>query len=102
MNLRTKTRVSWIVAAVTVFSAVTALASCSSHADNRSADGGTDDDAGPDARSDGSAKTGSSGSATIAWNDGNFYLYGINYPWLNFGTDFGSLCLLGSGQTMCG
>jgi hypothetical protein len=49
----------------------------------------------------GSSETGSSeagtdagsreaGSNTIAWNGGNFYLYGINYPWLTYGTDFGS------------
>src|SRR5579863_1647716 len=29
------------------------------------------------------------GLNTIAWNGGNFYLYGINYPWLTYGTDFG-------------
>jgi hypothetical protein len=117
MNLRTNTRVSWIVAAIMVFMAVAALASCSGHADNRSADGGTGgstgsdaadagaDDAtgpdahadagahdgnGPDTRADGGAETGSSSSTTIPWDGGNFYLYGINYPWLNFGTDFGS------------
>lgn len=45
---------------------------------------------------DGSAADGSAGnqdagsSSTIAWNGGNFYLYGINYPWLTYGTDFGN------------
>src|ERR1019366_9000111 len=41
------------------------------------------------APTDGGAETGGS-SSTIHWNGGNFYLYGINYPWLTFGTDFGS------------
>ncbi|MHB8420684.1 MAG: hypothetical protein ACYDCL_21640 [Myxococcales bacterium] len=42
--------------------------------------------------SGGAASTGggSAGSHTIAWNGGNFYLYGINYPWLTYGCDFGS------------
>jgi hypothetical protein len=29
-------------------------------------------------------------SNTIAWKGHNFYLYGVNYPWVNYGTDFGS------------
>jgi hypothetical protein len=37
---------------------------------------------------DGCAEAGS--SSTIPWNCGNFYLYGVNYPWLTYGTDFGS------------
>ena len=37
----------------------------------------------------GCAEAGSS-SSTIPWNCGNYYLYGINYPWLTYGTDFGS------------
>lgn len=34
------------------------------------------------------AEAGSSG--TIPWKCGNYYLYGINYPWLTYGTDFGN------------
>jgi len=30
------------------------------------------------------------GTNTIHWNGDNFYLYGINYPWLTYGTDFGT------------
>jgi len=95
-----------IVAAVMVLWAVTALASCSgpvAEADKRSADGGTDtattvldaradgrtgDTPGPDARADGGAETGS--SSTIPWKGGNYYLYGVNYPWLSYGVDFGN------------
>src|SRR5207249_2006560 len=33
---------------------------------------------------------GTGSSSTIAWNGGNFFLYGVNYPWLTYGTDFGS------------
>jgi hypothetical protein len=40
------------------------------------------------APTDGGAETGGS-SNTIPWNGGNFYLYGVNYPWLTYGTDFG-------------
>ncbi len=29
-------------------------------------------------------------SSTISWNCGNYYLYGVNYPWLTYGTDFGN------------
>jgi hypothetical protein len=109
----TKMRVSESVAALTVLLALTAVASCSDTVDDRSADGGTDangpdvradggfdevtgpdegtdggiDDAtGRDARADGAAEA---GSGTIAWNGGNYYLYGVNYPWLTYGTDFG-------------
>src|SRR5690242_6841985 len=39
------------------------------------------DATGPDAGGDGGAEAGSS-SSTISWNGGNFYLYGVNYPWL--------------------
>ena len=39
------------------------------------------------APADGGTRTGS--SSTIPWNGGNFYLYGVNYPWLTYGTDFG-------------
>jgi hypothetical protein len=39
---------------------------------------------------DGDAAKSEAGSNTIAWAGGNFYLYGINYPWLTYGTDFGS------------
>jgi hypothetical protein len=104
-------RVSRIVAAAIVPLTVAALASCSGPAakdDNRNADGGTDatvpdaraPDApartdgrtgaatGTDASADGGAETGS--SSTIPWNGGNYYLYGINYPWLTYGADFGN------------
>ena len=44
--------------------------------------------------SSGSTTTGTGGQQvgsinTIAWNGGNSYLYGINYPWLTYGADFG-------------
>ena len=39
------------------------------------------------APADGGTEAGS--SSTIHWNGGNYYLYGINYPWLTYGTDFG-------------
>jgi hypothetical protein len=42
-------------------------------ADGASTDGGTQTDS----------------SSTIPWNGGNYYLYGVNYPWLTYGTDFG-------------
>jgi len=42
-----------------------------------------------DATSDDSAKT-EAGTNTIAWNGGNYYLDGVNYPWLSYGTDFGN------------
>jgi hypothetical protein len=29
-------------------------------------------------------------SNTIAWKGHNFYLYGVNYPWVSYGADFGS------------
>lgn len=50
-------------------------------------DGGSQLDGGgrPDA---GSGPDG--GSGTISWNGSSSYLYGINYPWLNIGVDFGS------------
>src|SRR5262249_34265424 len=41
----------------------------------------------------GGMATGAGGSAstsTIPWNGSNFYLYGVNYPWVTYGTDFGS------------
>jgi hypothetical protein len=40
---------------------------------------------------DGAPTDGGTGgsSNTIPWNGGNFYLYGVNYPWLTYGTDFG-------------
>jgi hypothetical protein len=44
---------------------------------------------GDGAAADAGAETGSS-SNTIPWNGGSSYLYGINYPWLTYGTDFGS------------
>ena len=60
-------------------------------ASNASTDAGGAQDSAP---ADGGrgAETGSSTSSsnTIPWNGGNFYLYGINYPWLTYGTDFGS------------
>lgn len=28
--------------------------------------------------------------STIPWNGGNWYLYGADYPWYNYATDFGS------------
>jgi hypothetical protein len=28
-------------------------------------------------------------SNTIAWKGHNFYLYGVNDPWVNYGLDFG-------------
>ena len=40
------------------------------------------------APADGGAPT-EGGSNTIPWNGGNYYLYGVNYPWLTYGTDFG-------------
>jgi hypothetical protein len=105
MNPMAKMRVSRIVAALMVPLAVTALASCSgpvAQTNNHGADAGTDgttrpdarpdggtDATGREARADGGAETGSS-SNTIHWNGGNFYLYGINYPWLDYGVDFGS------------
>jgi hypothetical protein len=46
------------------------------------------EDAAPRIPGQGGAEAGS--SSTIAWNGGNSYLYGINYPWLTYGTDFGS------------
>jgi hypothetical protein len=36
---------------------------------------------------DGGEESGSSN--TIRWNGTDTYLYGINYPWLSYGTDFG-------------
>jgi hypothetical protein len=44
--------------------------------------------------SSGSTTTGTGGqqagsSNTISWNGGSYYLYGINYPWLTYGADFG-------------
>jgi hypothetical protein len=48
--------------------------------DGAHADGG--------APAEGGAEAGS--SSTIHWNGGNYYLYGINYPWLTYGTDFGN------------
>jgi hypothetical protein len=39
------------------------------------------------APADGCAGAGS--GSTIRWNCGNFYIYGVNYPWLTYGTDFG-------------
>lgn len=69
---------------------------CSS--DSSEPDGGEPDasltDASSDAGGQDSAKfesgTNEAGTNTIAWNGNNFYLYGINYPWLSYGTDFGS------------
>jgi hypothetical protein len=29
-------------------------------------------------------------TGTIAWNGGHWYLLGANYPWFNYGTDFGT------------
>jgi hypothetical protein len=56
--------------------------------DGAPADGGTEAASGPDAAAaDGGTETGS--SSTIPWNGRNFYLYGVNYPWLTYGTDFG-------------
>jgi hypothetical protein len=105
MNPTANMHVSRIVAAVMVPVAVTALASCSgpvAEAGKRSADGGTDatvrdaradgrtgDTTRPDAGADGGAESGSS-SSTIPWNGGNYYLYGVNYPWLTYGVDFGN------------
>jgi hypothetical protein len=40
------------------------------------------------APADGCAEAGS--TSTIPWKCGNFYLYGVNYPWLTYGTDFGN------------
>jgi hypothetical protein len=54
-----------------------------------SANAGGQDGGQDSAPADGGAETGSS-SSTIPWNGGNFYLYGVNYPWLTYGTDFGS------------
>jgi hypothetical protein len=51
-----------------------------------SVDGGRQD--GATAADGGCAEAGS--SSTIPWNCGNYYLYGVNYPWLTYGTDFGS------------
>jgi hypothetical protein len=70
-------------------------------AGNGRQDAGTADAGKPDAgvapdagsRSDGGADGGSApdgGSGTITWNGSNSYLYGINYPWLTIGADFGS------------
>jgi hypothetical protein len=69
---------------------------CSSDASEP--DGGQVDaslgDSSLDAGSQDSAKSeaggGEAGTNTIAWKGGNYYLYGINYPWLSYGTDFGS------------
>jgi hypothetical protein len=52
--------------------------------------GGHDGTSADGSPADGGAETGSSSSNTIPWNGGNFYLYGVNYPWLTYGTDFGS------------
>jgi hypothetical protein len=109
MNPNANMRVSRIVAAVMVLLPITAIASCSgsSASDHPGADAGTDtmshdahsdsatdDTTRPDARADvGATESGAdsgSSSNTIHWNDGNYYLYGINYPWLTYGTDFGS------------
>jgi len=43
----------------------------------------------------GGGATGGGGAAggpgsTIAWKGGNYFLYGVNYPWLTYGTDFGN------------
>jgi hypothetical protein len=50
-----------------------------------SSETGSRQDGGP---GNGCAEAGSSN--TIQWNCGNYYLYGINYPWLTYGTDFGN------------
>ena len=48
--------------------------------------GGGKDGAGVDG---GNCAADAGSSNTISWNCGNYYLYGINYPWLTYGTDFG-------------
>jgi hypothetical protein len=50
---------------------------------------GQDSASNADAPTDGGVVTEAS-SSTISWNGGNYYLYGINYPWLTYGTDFGN------------
>jgi hypothetical protein len=49
--------------------------------------GGQDGSSADGALADGGAETGS--SSTIMWNGSSYYLYGVNYPWLTYGTDFG-------------
>jgi hypothetical protein len=52
-------------------------------------DAGAKDSATADGAPSDSGTEGGS-SSTIRWNGGNYYLYGINYPWLTYGTDFGN------------
>ncbi|HEY1697797.1 MAG TPA: hypothetical protein VGG39_36805 [Polyangiaceae bacterium] len=59
-----------------------------SHADGALADGASSDGS----AHDGDTGTGTgteAGTGTIPWNGSNYYLYGVNYPWLSYGTDFG-------------
>ena len=70
-----------------------ALAACSSGGNLPDAgvdSGGGDASLDTGAATDGDAASHEAGTNTIAWNGGNFYLYGINYPWLTIGTDFGN------------
>ncbi len=56
-------------------------------------DAGVPPDAGSASDGGGALDGGSThdgGSGTISWNGSSSYLYGVNYPWLNIGVDFGN------------
>src|SRR5579871_2146980 len=60
---------------------------------NPGQDAGSQPDAGSGSDGGGGSDAGcpaDGGTGTLCWNGGNFYLYGINYPWLTIGTDFGN------------
>lgn len=45
---------------------------------------------GPRLRDDGSGRRPPGAGSTVPWEGGDWFLLGVNYPWLNYGNDFGA------------